>query len=94
VIRALTGSQCSVDVLGQITTWISEHEALFSGMAAIVALIAIVPAGLRQFLRRRKASGKQGESTESVTAAEKRKQDATGNPRLAVFPNSGHRQKR
>ena len=67
----------------QIATWISQNESLFSGLAAIVALIAIVPAALRPILRRRRAddverSARKGRSPKS--------QDRGGEPRLAVLP--------
>jgi len=70
-----------VEVFDQITRWISENESLFSGLAAIVALVAIVPAALRPMLRRRNASG-----TDNEVRRPDGSRSTSARPRLAVFP--------
>ncbi|MBW2397590.1 MAG: tetratricopeptide repeat protein [Deltaproteobacteria bacterium] len=75
--------------LDQIATWISENEALFSGLAAIVALIAIVPAALRPILRRRATSNailETGPGAAPAGTGTTRPEESAGRPRLAVFP--------
>ena len=72
-----------MNTIEQIGRWISENESLFSGLAAIVALIAIVPAALRPILRRRNKA-----RSNSAAHNEKTSEDASSGskPRLAVFP--------
>jgi TolB-like protein/Tfp pilus assembly protein PilF len=72
-----------VEVFDQIGNWVSQNESLFSGLAALVALIAIVPAALRPMLRRRRDS--EGSRTSSF-GRQKPKADRATRPRLAVFP--------
>lgn len=67
----------------RLATWVSENEALFSGLAALVALAALVPAALGPVLRKRRASMADDEpgrkSRKSIAKSGER-------PRLAVFP--------
>jgi TolB-like protein/Tfp pilus assembly protein PilF len=76
-----------VDTIEQIGRWISENESLFSGLAAIVALIAIVPVALRPILRRKR----KAETPNSGTPADTKQDDVVrgSKPRLAVFPFRG-----
>jgi len=78
-----------VNGLDQIATWISENEALFSGLAAIVALIAIVPAALRPILRRRATSNailETGPAAAPSGSGTTLPEESSARPRLAVFP--------
>ena len=70
-----------MEAFDQITRWISENESLFSGLAAIVALVAIVPAALRPMMRRRHASGIDGERGRAAGP-----RPPSARPRFAVFP--------
>jgi TolB-like protein/Tfp pilus assembly protein PilF len=72
-----------VEGLGQIGQWISENESLFSGLAAIVALFAIIPAAVRSISRRRRAPG--GVDTH-VAETRGASSTITLMPRIAVLP--------
>lgn len=75
-----------MEIFDQIAKWISENESLFSGLAAIVALVAIVPAALRPMLRRRAAHTEAEPRESDATGRESLPPDSTSNPRLAVLP--------
>jgi len=72
-----------VEGLEEIGRWISENESLFSGLAAIVALIAIVPAALRPLLKRKRSTPRPGSTSASSTH---RSETQRARPRLAVLP--------
>ena len=42
-----------MDGIAEIVSWVTEHEALLSGLAAMVAIAALFPAVARPLLRRR-----------------------------------------
>lgn len=73
-----------MEIVDRITGWIAENEAVFSGLAALVALLAIVPAALRPLWRRR------GHDASTATANERPRVDEPhAPPRLAVLPIEG-----
>lgn len=69
-----------MDGIAEIISWVTEHEALLSGLAAMVAIAALVRAVVRPLLRRR-------ESASAIRPdAARRGKRAESKPRIAVFP--------
>jgi TolB-like protein/Tfp pilus assembly protein PilF len=69
-----------VDGIDRIASWVTEHEALLSGLAAMIAIAAIVPALLTPLLRRRR-------SERARSSRSSLHDDRPGaKPRIAIFP--------
>ena len=66
--------------MDQIASWVTEHESLLSGLAAMIAIAALVPTFLRPILRRRR----QEREPSSRTSA--RDESLGSKPRIAIFP--------
>ena len=69
-----------MEAIERLTTWVTENEALLSGLAALIAIAAIVPAVLAPMRRLRAREGERSSATRRTGS------EADGPPRIAVFP--------